>query len=58
MMAIGLPSMTIHLEPGRLYFGMPDVGFTQDDYGPVLVIAWWRKGDKEPIYLVSNHGTG
>ena len=43
----------LHLEPGDC-IAMPDVGFTQDNYGPVLVIAWWRKGDKEPIYLVSN----
>lgn len=27
---------------------------TQDKYGPVLVVAWWRKDTKEPIYLVSN----
>jgi hypothetical protein len=43
----------LHLEPGAC-IAMPDVGFTQENYGPVLVIAWWRKGDKEPIYLVSN----
>jgi len=43
----------LHLEPGDC-IDMPDVGFTQENYGPVLVIAWWRKGDKEPIYLVSN----
>ena len=43
----------IHLEPGDC-ITMPDVYVTQDEYGPVLVVAWWRKGDKEPIYLVSN----
>jgi len=28
--------------------------FTEDAYGPVMVIAWWEKGYAEPIYLVSN----
>jgi len=28
--------------------------FTQDAYGPVMVIALWEKGYAEPIYLVSN----
>lgn len=41
------------LQPG-VCLPMPDVGFTQDHYGPVLVIAWWRKKDKDPIYLVTN----
>lgn len=43
----------IHIRPGER-LEIPDVGFTQDNYGPVLVIAWWRKEDKEPIYLVTN----
>ena len=43
----------IHLEPGDC-IAMPDVYVTQDEYGPVLAVAWWRKGDKEPIYLLSN----
>lgn len=43
----------IHLEPGDC-ISIPDVYVTQDEYGPVLVVAWWRKGDKEPIYLLSN----
>ena len=33
---------------------MFDVGFTDDAYGPVLVIAWWRVDDEDPIYLVTN----
>jgi hypothetical protein len=28
--------------------------FTEDAYGPVMVIARWEKGYAEPIYLVSN----
>ena len=34
---------------------MPNVGVGHADYGPVLAIAWWRKGCQEPIYLLSNH---
>ncbi|MCB8953073.1 MAG: IS4 family transposase [Ardenticatenales bacterium] len=43
----------IHLQPGDC-LSLPDVMVTQDKYGPVLVVAWWRKDAKEPIYLVSN----
>ena len=43
----------IDLNPGDC-IGMPDVNVTKEEYGPVLAIAWWRKGDKEPIYLLSN----
>ena len=28
--------------------------FTQDAYGPVMVVAWWGAAFTEPIYLVSN----
>lgn len=31
-----------------------DALFTQQAYGPVLVVLWWEKGYKDPIYLVSN----
>ena len=43
----------IHLQPGDC-LSLPDVLVTQDEYGPVLVVAWWRKDAQEPIYLVSN----
>lgn len=43
----------ISLSPGQCV-DMPAVHFAHADYGPVLVIAWWRKGEKAPIYLVSN----
>lgn len=43
----------IQLCPGDCV-DMPNVGFTQAEYGPVLVIAWWRQNCKEPIYLVTN----
>jgi len=43
----------IHLQPGES-LALPAVHVTQDEYGPVLVVAWWRKDAQEPIYLVSN----
>jgi hypothetical protein len=43
----------VNIQPGGL-ISLPDVLFTQDNYRPVHAIAWWRKGYKEPIYLVSN----
>ncbi len=33
---------------------IPKAEVTADRYGPVLVIAWWEKECKEPIYLVTN----
>lgn len=39
--------------PGR-YVCLNDVTFTQQAYGPVLVIAWWHPDYQEPLYLVSN----
>ncbi len=32
---------------------IPKAKVTADQYGPVLAIAWWEKGCKEPIYLVT-----
>jgi hypothetical protein len=43
----------IDLQPGDC-LSLPDVTVTQDKYGPVLVVAWWRKDAQEPLYLVSN----
>lgn len=43
----------IHLQPGDC-LSLPDVLVTQDEYGPVLAVAWWRKDTQEPIYLLSN----
>lgn len=34
--------------------GIANVQFTRQAYGPVTVIGWWKKGFKEPIYLVTN----
>jgi len=35
-------------------WGISQVAFTQQAYGPVLAVAWWEEDEKEPIYLVSN----
>lgn len=43
----------VGVQPGDC-IGLPDVSFTRQAYGPVLVIAWWKDGCKEPIYLVTN----
>ena len=43
----------IHLQPGDC-LSLSDVTVTQDKYGPVLVVAWWREDTQEPIYLVCN----
>lgn len=42
------------IEPGEPPLSLPDVTFTHEQYGPVHAIAWWRKGCKKPIYLVTN----
>ena len=35
-------------------FGIPEVDFTAQAYGPVLAIAWWESQYKEPLFLVTN----
>jgi hypothetical protein len=35
-------------------WGISQVAFTQQAYGPVLAVAWWEEDEKEPLYLVSN----
>lgn len=41
------------LRPGDRV-GIPNTDFTAQAFGPVTVIGWWKKGHKEPIYLVTN----
>lgn len=41
------------LSPGEC-LEIPEVQFTRQVYGPVMVIGWWKNGYKEPIYLVTN----
>jgi hypothetical protein len=43
----------LDLQPGD-YICLPEVDFTQQAYGPVLVLGWWQPDFKEPLYLVSN----
>jgi hypothetical protein len=43
----------VGVQPGQC-IGLPDVTFTLQNYGPVLALAWWKKGCKEPIYLITN----
>lgn len=40
------------------YLCLEQVAFTQQAYGPVLVIVWWHLDYKESIYLVSNFDLG
>jgi hypothetical protein len=39
--------------PGEI-ISIPDVAFTRQHYGPVLVIAWWTEEYKDPLFLVTN----
>ena len=41
------------LRPGD-QISIPNVWFTREGYGPVTVIACWRRGYSEPIFLVTN----
>lgn len=41
------------LEPGDL-IQVPDTLFTGQGFGPLLAVAVWEKGCREPLFLVSN----
>lgn len=41
------------LKPG-MCLSIEEALFTHQRYGPVLAVAWWRKGYEEPLYLISN----
>jgi hypothetical protein len=43
----------LYLERGQVV-SLPDVHMTAQAYGPVLVLAWWARGQAEPLYLVTN----
>jgi len=45
--------LAFHLKPGE-WIGIPDVLFTNEKYGLVMLICWWREGCEKPIYLVTN----
>ena len=39
--------------PGTL-MALHEVRFTEDAYGPILLMCCWAKGYQEPLYLISN----
>ena len=41
------------LQPGKC-LEIPEVPFTRQCYGSVLVVAWWRETHDEPLYQISN----
>jgi hypothetical protein len=43
----------LFLQPGD-QICIPQVWFTQEGYGPIMVIARWERGFAHPIYLVTN----
>ena len=43
-------------KPGTL-IELKEVRFTEDAYGPIMLICCWAKGYQEPLYLVSNMDT-
>ncbi len=43
----------IGVQPGEC-LDLPNVTFTLQDYGPVLVIVQWKTGYEKPIYLITN----
>ena len=43
------------MQPGEC-LDLPDVAFTLQGYGPLMAVAWWGEGYKEPIYPVTNMG--
>jgi hypothetical protein len=51
----GLPFSFVDLlvRPGD-QISIPNVGFTRQEYGPVMIIARWERGYLEPIFLVTN----
>lgn len=51
--AFRLDAMGSHLKVGYVV-SLSEVLFTSKAYGPVMVICCWAKGNKEPLYLVSN----
>jgi len=38
----------LYLEPGQMV-SLPEVHMTGQAYGPVLVLAWWARGQHAPI---------
>lgn len=47
------PFYEVGVQPGEC-LDLPNMTFTLQGYGPLMAIAWWEEGYKEPIYLVTN----
>jgi hypothetical protein len=43
----------LFVRPGDC-LGVANLQFTRQAYGPITAISWWKKGFKEPIFLVTN----
>lgn len=43
----------LNIQPGEV-IEIENVFFTRDGFGPLLALALWKRGHKEPLYLVSN----
>jgi len=43
----------LNVEPGQI-IEVSEVRFTAEGFGPVLAVAVWQKGCKEPLFLVSS----
>jgi hypothetical protein len=41
------------LKPGRLV-ACAEARFTEAASGPIMLICWWAKGSKDPLYVVTN----
>lgn len=39
--------------PGEIV-DVPQAYFTEEQFGPLTAICWWRRGYKEPIFLITN----
>src|SRR5262245_59131733 len=48
-----LDSLGACSKPGTL-IALHEVRFTEDAYGPILVMCCWAKGYPDPLYLISN----
>ena len=51
-----LEALGAWLKPGRL-IELPEVYYTREAYGPIMVLCGWAKGYHEPLYVVSNMAT-
>lgn len=36
---------------------VPGAYFTEEQFGPLTAITWWRRGCKEPLFLITNIGS-